>query len=760
MTKTSCTARISRVAFRLLLQSALIIASVRGAVAAPETGAPLPPASTSSQVTAAAALVRRVLADRAAQVIVEPLAQDGGLDAFEVESRDGRIVLRGSSGVAVASALNWYLEQVVGVDISVPLRPIALPATLPAVAKPVHVRTPYRDRYFFNYCTFSYSMAWWDWSQWERMIDWMALKGINLPLAATGQEGVWRLVLSELGFSAEQIGAFLVGPAYLPWGWMGNIDGLGGPLPSTWIDSHVALQRQILARERELGMKPVLQGFTGHVPESITTLFPNARIHKTGDWSAGFSGTWFLDPLDPLFQRIGRRFVERQTELFGTDHLYAADSFNEIDPPTDDPAFLAGMGKAVFESMRSADPDAVWVLQGWFLYYQAKFWKEPQARALLGAVPNDRMIVLDLWGDRHPVWKAREAFYGKPWIWNVLYNFGGKVSLNGDLPQIATNLSEALASSQKGNLSGLGMMMEGLGTNPIVPTFVFDLAWRTEVPPLDAWARDYVTRRYGGTNARAWEAWRVLLDTAYRSAAQTGTFLAERPTFYDPKAAYRTEPKVPYDGRKLVGALDSLLAASDTLRSNDAYRYDVVNLTRQVLGQLGLPFVQRVEAAYVAKDRQALAKASTSVIELLRDLDELVGTREEFLLGRWLEDAKRWGTTAEERNLYEWNARNIITLWGTKCTEGQNDDLNLYAHKQWQGMFADYYLPRWQEFFKRLDLSLQAGTAFDRGPYAAAMCTWEQEWSKRHDTFPTSPRGDAVAVSRRLLEKYRPSLIE
>ena len=95
------------------------------------------------------------------------------------------------------------------------------------------------------------------------------------------------------------------------------------------------------------------------------------------------------------------------------------------------------MGRAIYPSMQAVDPDAVWLLQGWFLYYQAKFWQEPQARALLGAVPDDRMVVLDLWGDRHPVWQARQAFYGKPWVWNVLYNFGGKISVNGDLPAIA-----------------------------------------------------------------------------------------------------------------------------------------------------------------------------------------------------------------------------------------------------------------------------------------------------------------------------------
>ncbi len=704
---------------------------------------------------AARALVARVVPAAAAGFDVAAIPDSAGLDVFEVASRGGKVVLRGSSGVAIASALDWYLEHVAGVNASLPLRPIALRAPLPPVPAPVRVTTPYRVRYFFNYCTFSYSMAWWTWTDWQAMIDWMALKGINTPLAVTGQEGVWRLVLRDFGFSKQQIAAFLVGPAYLPWGWMSNIDGLGGPLPDSWIDGHIALERRILARERALGMTPVLQGFTGHVPRSIAEVIPGAQIHQTGDWSAGFPGTWFLDPHDSLFQRMGRRFIERQTELFGTDHLYAADPFNEIDPPSNDSTFLAGMGQAIYGAMHAADASATWVLQGWFLVNSAKFWRDPQAEALLGAVPDDRMLVLDLWGDRVPAWKVRRAFYGKPWIWNVLYNFGGKVSVNGDLPKIAANLDTAIRSPERGRLVGLGMMMEGLGTNPIVPDFVMDQVWRDGVPDVDAWTRAYVARRYGRFDASAWSAWQLLLATAFRSAAQTGDFLAERPQFYMKGRAYRTEPIAPYDDATLARALDSLLAAAPVLGGSDAYRYDVVNLTRQVIGQRGLPLVNQVQDAYERKDRPGLLAAEQRVDALLRDLDRLVATRPEFLLGRWIADAKRWGTTDAERRLYEWNARNIITLWGTKCTEGENDDLNLYAFKEWQGMFTSYFLPRWDAFFARLNASLDAGTAFDRAPFAAASCAWEQKWSRDTTSFRTTPTGDPIATARRLADKWR-----
>ena len=29
-------------------------------------------------------------------------------------------------------------------------------------------------------------MTWWSWERWEAEIDWMALHGINLPMAFTG----------------------------------------------------------------------------------------------------------------------------------------------------------------------------------------------------------------------------------------------------------------------------------------------------------------------------------------------------------------------------------------------------------------------------------------------------------------------------------------------------------------------------------------------------------------------------------------------
>ena len=53
-------------------------------------------------------------------------------------------------------------------------------------------------RYHQNVCTPGYTFAFWQWPQWEAHIDWMALNGVNLPLAFTAQEAVWNTVYRKV----------------------------------------------------------------------------------------------------------------------------------------------------------------------------------------------------------------------------------------------------------------------------------------------------------------------------------------------------------------------------------------------------------------------------------------------------------------------------------------------------------------------------------------------------------------------------------
>ena len=206
---------------------------------------------------------------------------------------------------------------------------------------------------------------------------------------------------------------------------MGNLDGWGGPLADEWIDKHHALQKQILSRMLELGMIPVLPAFVGFVPAAMKIKYPNAKIISSSGWG-GFSPTYYLDPQDPLFTELETKFLARQAQEYGSYHFYSCDLYNEMHPPSSDPSYLSAVSSSLYSALAKVDPDAVWLMQGWLFVNENEFWKEPQMRAFLNAVPKGRLIVLELWADVEPVWKRSQSFFGTPFIWNMLHNFGGR----------------------------------------------------------------------------------------------------------------------------------------------------------------------------------------------------------------------------------------------------------------------------------------------------------------------------------------------
>jgi len=201
-------------------------------------------------VQASEALLKRVVPKQANQFILKPIAAANNKDVFEIETINNKIVLRGNDGVAIASALYYYLNNYCHAQVTWNGTNLALPASLPLPKKIIRKETPYEYRYYLNYCTFNYSMSWWDWPRWQKEIDWMALHGINMPLAITGEAYTWYLVYKDMGFSDEELKDFFCGPSYFSWFWMGNLDGWGGPLPLSWMKSHFELEKKIIDRKR------------------------------------------------------------------------------------------------------------------------------------------------------------------------------------------------------------------------------------------------------------------------------------------------------------------------------------------------------------------------------------------------------------------------------------------------------------------------------------------------------------------------------
>ncbi|OJU47370.1 MAG: alpha-N-acetylglucosaminidase, partial [Bacteroidales bacterium 45-6] len=478
--------------------------------------------SQNPNVETAEALASRIAPSLSKSIVFKERKTNRNQDYFRLETQSGKLVVTANSANSMAVGLNYFLKNYCHTTISWYVDDqTLLPASLPAVPAPVEIEARVQNRFFLNYCTFGYTMTWWKWRDWEHFIDWMALNGVNLPLAITGQEKVWLNVWKKFGLTDDQIREFFTGPAYLPWHRMANIDHWEGPLPMSWIDGQAELQKQILERERAFNMKPVLPAFAGHVPKAIAEKYPHAKITSLGEWG-NFSQqyqSYFLDSFDTLFAKIQHEFLEEQTRMFGTDHVYGTDPFNEVTPPSWEPEYLCSVSKNIYETMASYDKDAQWLQMGWIFYFMQDKWTSERIKAFLQAVPQNKMILLDYFCDNVEVWKRTESFFGQPYIWCYLGNFGGNTTLSGNLKDVDEKIENTFRNGGK-NFWGLGATLEGFGNNPVMYEYILEKAWQNT--PAAKFSKIYAASRAGKRNANLEAAWQILTDKVYVDYSNVG----------------------------------------------------------------------------------------------------------------------------------------------------------------------------------------------------------------------------------------------
>uniref|UniRef100_A0A0A9Y585 Alpha-N-acetylglucosaminidase n=1 Tax=Lygus hesperus TaxID=30085 RepID=A0A0A9Y585_LYGHE len=666
-------------------------------------------------------------------------------DWFSVsrKSESEPVTIEGSSGTAVSYGFNHYLKHALNCQVSWDGDQLELPPfeNMPVVEYGFSV--PDSFRYYMNVCTFSYSYVWWDWARWEREIDWMALNGFNLVLAFTGTEAVWKEVYLELGLTQDEIDDHFSGPAFLAWNRMGNMRGYG-KLSDAWHKSQVDLQRKILQRMRSLGITPVLPAFAGHLPRAITRIFPKASITYARRWNNlpdKYCCPALLLPSDPLFQKIGSMFIEKLKEMFGTDHMYNCDPFNEMEPNTGDLNVLRGYGKSIYSSMSTVDPKAVWIIQGWFLVNEKDFWTKERARALITAVPLGQMLVLDLQSELRPQYKKFDNFFGQPFIWCMLHNFGRTLGLQGALGQVKQGILEGRKQKE---MVGIGITMEGIETNYVVYDFFSEFVRDNELE-IVRFSEDYSKRRYGGYNAAAESAWRTLVASVYN---YKGDESIHGEYIFNTRPNLKKKPKYWYKPEDVYHAWNlTLEAARDIESPNNLFRVDVVDITRQGI-QLKLDELYlKTTAAYDRKDLQTLKRVASSFLDLLDDLENILGSNERFMLGPWLESAKSCAATPLEEKMFEGEARNQISLWGP------NGEILDYANKQWSGVVKDYFKPRWELFFKALKRSIRTGNPLDTKKYRKDLSDVEQRFASAYNLYPTVSKGNPIQISQEIYQK-------
>ena len=693
-------------------------------------------------------------------------------DFFELSQEGNRIVIKGNTWVNIAVGLNWYLKYYAGIHLTWNNMNTHLPASLPRVASPERHETDLKLRYDFNYCTFSYSMAFWDWKRWQTEIDWMALHGVNLPLAIVGEEVAWRNMLLKLGYTKEEMGKFIAGPAFLAWWEMNNLEGWGGPLPDSWYNQQEALQKKILKRMHEYGMQPVLPGFCGMMPHDAKAKL-GLNVTDGGIWN-GYTRPANLSPTDAHFDKIADLYYAELTKLYGKANYYCMDPFHETN---DDEAIdYSKAGRKVMEAMKRVNPNATWVIQGW---------TENPRPQMIKNMKNGDLLVLDLFSECRPmfgipsIWKREKGYEQHDWLFCMLENFGANVGLHGRMNQLLHNFySTKQSSPNTQHLKGIGFTMEGSENNPVMFELMSELPWRTECKKED-WIKGYVKARYGKTSPEIERAWQLLSETIYNCPAgnnQQGpheSIFCGRPSLNNFQVKSWSKMRNYYDPQATLEAAQLMTGIADQYKGNNNFEYDLVDICRQALADQGRLQYLKTIADYNGFSRKAFAKDVHRFLEMILLQDKLLGTRTEFRLGHWTEAARKLGTTQQEKDLYEWNARVQITTWGNRICADKGG-LHDYAHKEWQGILKDFYYKRWKIFMDALakqmedythpnEEALGAGKnanktsseLFDLALPKGPQIDWysiEEPWTLQHNIYSSRPEGDCISMAKEVVE--------
>lgn len=649
---------------------------------------------TPSQVKEAEGVVERTFGEIPSNVEFVLLDKPDSMDTYALSVQDDVLTVEGTSTVALCKGFyDYVLANGYGIASWTGDR-LDFPSELEDMPRK-SVTSPFCDRLYYNVCTYGYTTPFWGWDEWEREIDWIALHGFSMPLAPIAGEAILSRVWSKLGLSQEEIDAYFTGPAHFPWMRMGNMTAVDGGMSQEWHRKQIDLQHRINDRMIALGMTPVYQGFAGFVPKAVKEHYPEVDMMTTR-WSGHES--YMLSPVDSLFSVIGTEFIREWEKEFGKGKYYLIDSFNELDIPFGEKGSLERhdklqhYGMTIYNSLAAANPDAVWVMQGWMFGYQRDQWDPQSVEALLNGVPEDKLMVIDLAVDfNNYVWKNGNSwdnlsgFFGKPWIWSTVPNFGGRTALKGPLDFYLNGHLGALHSENRGHLTGFGTSPEGVENNEILYELISAAAWSSEEKDLDAFLDAYSKARYGASDSAFTGFWNELRQSVYDNFTNNARFLwQQRPAYHRGETMNINEHY--YKG------IESFLSVADEYRDSRLYVADAVQYAALYIAAKADYVLKAANWAVVAGDASKAEALKGLLKEMLLEMDRLLESHPILRIQRWLDMAGESATSTEEAAAFRKEVKRLVSTWS-------GPSLKDYSARVWSGLIRDYYVPRLDYYF-------------------------------------------------------------
>ncbi|MFI3298905.1 MAG: alpha-N-acetylglucosaminidase TIM-barrel domain-containing protein [Rikenellaceae bacterium] len=598
-------------------------------------------------------------------------------DFFEIESQGSKIYIGGNSWINIARGLNYYLAEYAGVYIGFDTKSIKLPK-LPKVNQKITRSTDVLWRYSASIEANSYSTPFWSKNDWQRYIDYLALRGVNAELVTTGVSEVWSRALLKAGYSREEIQKFIPNSAFEGL-WLAESNPSEGITPPEYTLSRSQLGAEIVEMCKKWGMDVMLYGYNSNLIENAP------------------------EELEGLYYKY-------LTEIYGTTKLYYIPTPKEKERAT-----------KILSAIESTSNGAQWVVPTTA--------KDTPSAVLLDELPRSSVIVLDSWAEVAPQWGTlnsqwlrKDSFLGHQWVYGIKNNFTPSMGVYGAIGRMVDNYYVAKSSDAGYFMIGVGSTSNVLGEDEVITDLLYSLPWYSkEELNKKEWFTEYLKLRYSSDAVEIAEAAEKLYSTLYsapRDTMQRGSsesVFAATPALVVNNVSPRGTTTPYYDTQEMVNALE-LLSGARTAYLNAYFKKDMVRLGFRALSDYANELLVEIQRAFDLGDKEKFTQKSNIFLRTIILADNLLNSHSGSLVGVWINSAMTQGKDTWQREWLRASAKIMV----------EQEALVM------AGVLSDVYATRWSDFFDYI-------TRNERLPLLEDYSTVNKDWLESKTSYPIAP---------------------
>ena len=569
-------------------------------------------------------------------------ATPDGADCYEIYAEDGKVVLAGNSNLSLAMAYYRYLNEYCSVVITSGEYDITSLYRTPLPQEKITYTAAQKIRARISYEMFSLAGNFWGFDRWEKEIDFMAMHGINTALQAVGFDAVTFHTLRALGMNEDFCAEFASGPAFLSRQLTGNVAGIHSVNSIDYLERKLSLGQMISERERQLGIEPIFPAAMPSVPFSLRKKYTKMDIFKAPEWY-NLPPIFYMEPDNGFFGVFNRKFLAIQQELLGETHSYIFEPAYDVDKKGYN-AYFKSLGPALSELLDDFDAQAV-------CYTHASSITE----SFFEAMEGKKFIFID---DCNAV--NSRLLDGKKFIVAIQGNQYGRTGLYGNLDKMCAN-PYTQAKAIRPDVCGSCLSLDSFDENPMFCACALESIKWADAFDCEKFLCGFAEKRYGTNKFN--EAVMKLKALCYCTDECSGSIICARPsTKLKHTAPYDHLTERQIDFHKLYELVKEILDSDETKNAN--MRADIQSMLRQVLSELAYPVYLKATQSFQQQNVHLYEQLSNLFLEICKDMDRLLKTREETNLFIHIDAARQLGSGKDETQTLEINYLMLHTVWG------------------------------------------------------------------------------------------------